>query len=381
MILGIDASNIRRGGGITHLVEILEAANPIKHGFTKVIVWSSTNTLDKIANKPWLVKSHQPQLDKNLFHRMYWQRYKLSSIARKSNCKIVLVPGGSFVGNFEPMVTMSRNMLPFEWIELSRYGISIYTLKWLVLRMIQSKTFKSADGVIFLTEYAKNSVTSITGPLNGQVEVIPHGMNKQFLSFPKESRETENCSLQNPIRLLYVSIIDEYKHQSQVARAVSQLRAEGLPITIDFVGPSYKPSLRKLLSVMNEVDPNREFLKYCGPVDHKELTRFYHNAEIFIFASSCENMPNILIEAMASGIPIISSDRGPMPEVLGEAGMYFDPENIDSIKNALFEMLKSAYVRDKKARLSYEIAKEFSWSRCASETFNFLSFVLKKSKD
>ena len=55
--------------------------------------------------------------------------------------------------------------------------------------------------------------------------------------------------------------------------------------------------------------------------------------------------------------------------------------NIDSIKNALFEMLKSAYVRDKKARLSYEIAKEFSWSRCASETFNFISFVLKKSKD
>ncbi len=51
MILGIDASNLRRGGGITHLVEVLKAAKPQDYGFTKVIVWSGSSTLDQIKDK------------------------------------------------------------------------------------------------------------------------------------------------------------------------------------------------------------------------------------------------------------------------------------------------------------------------------------------
>jgi hypothetical protein len=51
MILGIDASNIRGGGGVTHLVELLKAANPIQYGFEKVYVWSGKYTLDKIENR------------------------------------------------------------------------------------------------------------------------------------------------------------------------------------------------------------------------------------------------------------------------------------------------------------------------------------------
>ena len=53
MILGIDASNIRGGGGITHLVELLKAAHPAQHGFGKVVVWSGQETLSKIEERPW----------------------------------------------------------------------------------------------------------------------------------------------------------------------------------------------------------------------------------------------------------------------------------------------------------------------------------------
>ena len=59
----------------------------------------------------------------------------------------------------------------------------------------------------------------------------------------------------------------------------------------------------------------------CDP--HAVLKR----AHLFVFASSCENMPNTLVEAMASGLPIACSDRGPMPEILRDGGTYFDPEN------------------------------------------------------
>ena len=69
MIIGIDASNINVGGGLTHLVELLNAATPSNYGFKKVIVWASQSTLDRINDQSWLIKCHHEALEKNIFQR------------------------------------------------------------------------------------------------------------------------------------------------------------------------------------------------------------------------------------------------------------------------------------------------------------------------
>src|SRR5215467_12224585 len=106
MILGIDASNVRGGGGLTHLAEVLRVAEPNPVGFSKVIIWAGHETLGNIEDRSWIVKSHQPMLDKTLLHRMFWQRFKLDRLARLSKCDVLFVPGGSYAGDFEPIVTM-----------------------------------------------------------------------------------------------------------------------------------------------------------------------------------------------------------------------------------------------------------------------------------
>lgn len=64
MILGIEASNIRTGGGLTHLKEVLSNATPSKFDFDTVVVWSSQSTLDKLPNFDWLDKQSHPYLNK-----------------------------------------------------------------------------------------------------------------------------------------------------------------------------------------------------------------------------------------------------------------------------------------------------------------------------
>jgi glycosyltransferase involved in cell wall biosynthesis len=108
-------------------------------------------------------------------------------------------------------------------------------------------------------------------------------------------------------------------------------------------------------------------------VPYEELFKWYHQADLFIFASSCENMPNILLEAMAAGLPIACSNRGPMPEVLGTAGLYFDPENPAEIACAIRSLLDSTDLRAEKAEAAYRRAKAFTWQRCAEQTFQFLA--------
>ena len=375
MILGIDASNIRGGGGVTHLVELLRAADPQTHGFSQIIVWGGQPTLNRIEDRPWLVKPNQPLLNKSLPYRTFWQRFRLSRLARLAGCNVLLVPGGSYAGDFHPIVTMSQNMLPFEWRELRRYGWTRMTPKMLLLRWTQSRTFRQADGLVFLTQYARDAVMHIVRTTAGQTTIIPLGVEDRFASPPREQLPITQFSVSQPFRILYVSILDMYKHQWHAADAVAQLRDSGLPVVLDLVGPANPPALARLKKTLDRVDSSGEFVRYGGSVPNAELHTRYAEAELFLFASSCENMPNILLEGMASGLPIACSNRGPMPEVLGDAGVYFDPENPHDIARALRELIDSPELRARLAKASSERMQAFSWRRCASETFSFLASV------
>lgn len=375
MRLGVDASNLRAGGGVTHLVELLQAADPLRYGFSQVIVWSGQATLNRIEERPWLLKSYQSLLERSLPYRAFWQHFRLSRLARMTNCDLLFVPGGSYAGDFHPMVTMSRNLLPFEWREMSRYGLSWLTVRYSLLRWAQSACFRRANGVIFLTHYAQEAVTRVTGLLRGRVVVVPHGINDRFVCAPRSQRALGDYSNAAPYRLLYVSIVNVYKHQWNVAEAVSRLRAEGFPVSLDLVGPAYGPALQRLQRTLQRVDPSQTFIRYLGAVPYQELHRLYGAADVCVFASSCENMPNILLEGMASGLPIACSDRGPMPEVIGDAGVYFDPEDVESITQALQRLIVSPALREEKAQAAFGRMKGYSWRGCADETFGFLAEV------
>jgi glycosyltransferase involved in cell wall biosynthesis len=268
---------------------------------------------------------------------------------------------------------MSRNLLPFEWRELRRFGWSLLTAKLCLLRVAQTATLRRADGVIFLTRYARDAVSRVTGPIFGNTRIIPHGIDNRFSRPPKLQLAISEYSADRPMRLLYVSIIDMYKHQWNVVEAVAELRRSNIPIVLNLVGPAYPPALRRLNAVMKRVDPGGEFVRYLGAVPHTELHTQYADADLCVFASSCENMPNILLEGMASGLPIACSRLGPMPEVLGNAGAYFDPESAPDIARALKELIHSPALRVRLAQKSFDRARAYCWTRCASETFEFLA--------
>jgi glycosyltransferase involved in cell wall biosynthesis len=375
MILGIDASNLRGGGGVTHIVEMLKAADPPAHGFSQVIVWGGRAILDKIEDRSWLVKLHVPALDRSLLHRAYWQRFKLSTFARKEGCDVLFVPGGAFAGDFRLAVTMSRNLLPFELRELIRFGWSWMAFKLVLLRITQIRTFRRVAGLVFLTRYARDVVKQAVKNIPGKNCIVSHGIDGRFFCPPREQFAISHYSTERPFRILYVSIIDMYKHQWHVAEAVAQLRASGLPVLLSLVGPSYPAALKRLNRTLDLIDPDAKVVRYLGRIPHDQLHLEYMEADLCLFASSCENMPNILLEGMASGLPIACSDRGPMPELLGNTGMYFNPEKPHDIARCLRELIASPALRMEKAKASFKVAHTYSWTQCAEETLEFLAKV------
>lgn len=378
LTIGIDATNLRRGGGVTNLLELLRVAQPELHGFDRIVVWGGHSLLKVLEDRPWLDKRNPPALDKSLIIRTFWQRYRLSRAARAAGCDLLLVPGGSYAGNFHPVVTMSQNLLPFEMHELQRYGWTFFALKLLLLRVTQSRTFRQTDGVIFLTEYARDAVFKVTGKLRGQTRIIPLGLNPRFYRAPKQQHAIADYDEVHPFRVLYVSIIDQYKHQWHVVEAVVALRQQGLPIKLDLIGPAFPTALKRLNAAIAREDAEHHWVHYHGAIPFVQLHNYYAQADLGLFASSCENMPNILLETMAAGLPIACSRKGPMPDVLGEAGLYFDPEKPAEIAAALRELIDSPELRMRMAQCAYERAKSFSWKRCADETFGFLAEIAQQ---
>jgi glycosyltransferase involved in cell wall biosynthesis len=373
LTIGVDATNIRSGGGLTHLVELLRATQPSKQGVDRIVVWGGTQTLEALEDRPWLAKRNPSALDKGLLQRTLWQRFGLSRDAHDEGCDILFVPGGSYAGNFHPVVTMSRNLLPFEMRELARFGWSLTMIKMLLLRWVQSRSYHWVDGLILLNQYAKDAVLKVTGSLICKTVVIPHGIHNRFNNPPREQRFLNSYSLQKPFQILYVSTVDVHKHQWHVAEAVAMLRREGLPLALNLVGPAYPPALKRLKASLSNLDPEGDFITYRGAVPHEQLNAHYAAADLCVFASSCENMPNILLEMMASGVPIACSNRGPMSEILGDAGLYFDPEKPEDIATAIKRLIVSPELREEKSSTAFALVQQYSWQRCADETFTFLS--------
>jgi glycosyltransferase involved in cell wall biosynthesis len=271
---------------------------------------------------------------------------------------------------------MSQNMLPFESRELWRYGPSWTGLRLRLIRSGQAATFRRADGVIFLTHYAARTIRSLVR-FAASAAIIPHGVQDAFRQRPRLDPEPDAYGPTRPFRCLYVSIIDAYKHQPVVALAASRLRQAGIPIAVDFVGPPVEPWARRLRRTLRSLDSEGRFLRYLGAIDHRRLPDVYAGADAFVFASSCENLPNILLEAMASSLPIACSSRGPMPEVLRDAGVYFDPENVDSLTRALEALFKDPALRARLAADASRLAAGYTWARCADSTFAFVAEVFR----
>lgn len=376
LTLGIDASNLRGGGGVTHLRELLGNANPRAHGFSHVVVWGSKSTLSVLNSSDWLIARNPQLLEGSYAKRLLWQAFCLPRLASNEKCDIVFAPGGTHFHGFRPVVTMSRNMLPFELEELRRYGLSLISLRLLFLRYMQLFSFKTADGVIFLNQHASLRVQQVTGALRGYTKIIPHGVGARFFHDPKAQRPISSYSINHPYRLLYVSIIDQYKHQWCLVEALGVLRKKtGWPLVLDLVGPAYPPALRRLEAALALWDPHEEWVVCHGAISYSQLHELYQRVDLGLFASSCENMPNILLETMAAGLPIAASNRPPMSTILGDAGLYFNPLNPTSIASTLECLIGDQGLRARLSTKSYSTAHSYSWPICASQTFSFLADV------
>lgn len=377
LIIGIDASRNRSGGAVAHIIGILTEFDPREQNIKEIHIWSYSSLLNQLPDFPWLFKHNPKDLEKSLFRQFIWQAFSFSRELNSVKCDILFNSSAISICRFKPMVALSQTLISYEPGILKHYGISFARLRFLLIHIIQNFTFRRADGVIFLTNYAGNLIQKSCGLLK-RVAYIPHGINEEFnikkpiVDFLKHEEYS--------IRCVYVSDTSMYKNQWVVVRAISFLRDQGLDINLSLVGGGKGAAQNLLDKTISELQSSKNFVEQIDFIPHKLLPALLVEKDIFIFASSCENLPITLIEAMAVGLPIACSDRGPMPEILKDGGIYFDPDDFNSIAKAIKKIIDSQELRSDISTRAKSISQRFNWYKCSNDTFKFISETFSAHK-
>jgi len=377
IVLGIDASRNRSGGARAYLAGILTEGDPPKHGIKEIHVWAFRALLDELPERTWLIKHNPKPLEQSLLKQLWWQGNMLVGEIKAAGCDILFTTDASTLCRFSPMVVLSQDMLSYEPGVMRSFGYSVARLRLLAILVVQNMAFQRAAGVIFLSRYAAKVIQQSCGALRSVVH-IPHGVAAAF----RHTKQTASWpqSGVRPIRCVYVSNAEMYKHQWVVVRAIERLRKHGHNLFLTLIGGGKGQAQKLLQNAVAASDPKGEFVQQLAFLPQEEVRAQLARADLFIFASSCENMPVTLLEAMATGLPIASSNRGPMPEVLRDGGVYFDPEDDASIADSVEKLIQSPVLRSNIAQRAKAISDEYTWARCADETLAFVVQTYMKAE-
>lgn len=372
LVLGIDASNIRAGGGVRHLEEFLGNADFKKWGFKKVILWTGTLTSFSIIDAvecSFEVRARDELSEGNIARYIHLIANVRAEAA--TECDVIFFPGGLPFPSKVPTVTMFRNMLPFDKRNKKALRPRRKRLKFELLKVAMAAGFKHANATIFLNEFAFSLVKSKYKIKSGFV--VPHGISNIF-DFPE--REFKEFSKESEVKILYVSSFHEYKGHRVLIDAFEKLGRTYPNSRLRLVGGHESAQGMKIISEIENNVAISDRVDIVGPVKDSALVEEYRSADIFVYPSSCENMPNILLEAMRAKLPIACSSTEPMPSILRKGGIFFNSGSSKEICASIRALIDKKEERVRLSNLAYENSQQFSWWKCANETMRIISIVV-----
>jgi glycosyltransferase involved in cell wall biosynthesis len=365
----VNALSARQGGGqtyVTNLLDHLPRCAPI------AIYVLAPDTLTLPSDDPRIRRIPVRWPLQSPFLRAVWEKFRLPALLSQLRADVLFCPGG-IIGSRVPRgcktVTMFRNMIPFSDVQNRRYRPGYMRLRNFLLKRAFLRSMGSADLVIFLSDYARTTIEAHLGDRLGNAVTIPHGLARTFRRPDTPPNPSRARMLPLEGYLLYVSTLDYYKAQIEVVKAFALLREKRVTKEkLVLVGPEYPEygqAVRKTIADLRLQDS----VLLTGAVPHAEMPEIYRNSIVNIFASECENCPNILIEALSSGRPVLSSHYPPMPEFGGDAALYFDPRSPDDLAEKLAALLVDPpRMKDLAARAENR-SQLFDWESCAQRTW------------
>lgn len=376
MKIVFNALSARLGGGQTYLINLFQFI-PVDECL-EILVFAPASL--KLPEHPKIRRVVPVWPTENPIVRALWEKLVLPGILSVEKADVLFCPGG-VVSTRAPegcrVATMFRNMIPFDLRVRKSIPLGLQRLRNWMLNRIMLKSMTEADLTIFISNHARGVIESLAKVKNAVT--IPHGIGSVFRTH--DVTTTRPDFLPENEYILYVSRFDVYKHHYEVVTAYGRLPQElREKYSLILVGETNLPEAERVKSLILTLGLLGQ-VQLLGAIPYQSLPPMYRHAYINLFASSCENCPNILLEALASGKPMICSNVMPMPEFGGDAALYFSPFDSIDIGNVLYEALTKPDILKKLSVAAVAQSNKYDWEITSRKTwFELLALVERPSK-
>jgi glycosyltransferase involved in cell wall biosynthesis len=267
-----------------------------------------------------------------------------------------------------PLVTFHRVKLILTMLDLI-YSVHPETMQFknrMINRLLIPPSVYHADAIVAISRWTMDDIRRILKPKPKIMEVTYMAASDRYFPRSKEEGRTkvkELFGLEKPF-ILSVGAFEPRKNLGRVVEAFGRV-AEKIPHDLVIVGPDgwkNQEILKKLTT-----SRVRERIHHVGYVSVADLPVLYAAADVFIFASIYEGFGIPPLEAMASGVPVISSRASSLPEVVESAARMVDPFSVPDIESALLEVCLDEKKKASMREASLLQAQKFSWDKTAQQ--------------
>jgi glycosyltransferase involved in cell wall biosynthesis len=366
MKLAIDFVNTRLGSGTkTYNLNLVRQISKVKTNDIIYIFISKSyfNKLGKIKNKNLKIVIKPDFLSNTLF-RIAWMQiiFPLELKFRNINklfspmniCPIILR-----FSNIKIYLGLHSN-LPWKYFHLMPGSL---VKKYFTKKMMEW-SIKCCNTLIVDSFFAKNEIINLLDINRKKVKVVYLGYNHKKNKLKKNNQN------------YFLSVLSCVKYHN-IINLLSAYKDIKVNYDIKYYLVLQVLDKSYYLKIKNFITENKlnDKVKIFTNLQSSRLPQLYKNSRFYIFTSYCEVFGLTTLEAMSYGCPVLVSNKSALPEINGNAAIYFNPDNILQIKNKIIQIIENKKLRKKKKIISIKHLKKFSWEKSAVKTLKIIEVL------
>jgi glycosyltransferase involved in cell wall biosynthesis len=239
------------------------------------------------------------------------------------------------------------------------------------------KLLNKVDYLIANSNYTKEEYINLLKIDPDRIEVVYLGFDPNTYKSRAKGKSREKLNLpQNKTILLNVGTENKNKNIERLIRVFYKLQRKFKNLILIRVGLTSD----EISGLIDKLGLSNKVLR-VGFVEEEYLSFYYNASDLYICADLLAGFGRPNLEAMASGCPVVTSQTGAFPEVVGDAGLFFDPQGEDDIFEKIVTLLDDNKLREEYAQKGLERAELFSWKKMADETIKIYEKVAREYYD
>lgn len=258
-------------------------------------------------------------------------------------------------------------------------GPLLYKIKYSGYRRVIGRAIKKSRAIISPSEHTRQSILKYFPKTDAdKIKVVYEGLSRLGQESPEtagnDSEYLGKLGIKEPF-LLYVGNSYPHKNLERLIRAFAKILEQKPNLQLVLVGQRnyFSQRLEQEARAIGVKIPQQ--VNFAGFVEDENLAKLYRRAKLYVFPSLAEGFGLPPLEAMSFGLAVASSNSSCLPEVLGPAAIYFNPENVDDMARAIMEGLDNENLRRNLVAAGKQQAEKYSWRKMAEEILE----IYKKS--